>query len=62
MAIKLDETKRMLAAELGTTSETLSRTMAKFRDAKLLRITGKQLTVTRPLELQKLLQHHLGEL
>jgi len=52
----------MLAAELGTTSETLSRTMAKFRDAKLLRITGNRLTVTKPLELQKLLQRHLGEL
>jgi CRP-like cAMP-binding protein len=60
--IKLDGTKRMLAAELGTTSETLSRTMAKFRDAKLLRVTGNQLIVTKPLELQKLLQRHLGEL
>ena len=52
----------MLAAELGTTSETLSRTLAKLRDAKLLRITGNRFTVTNPLELQKLLQSHLGEL
>lgn len=59
--VKLDGTKRMLAAELGTTSETLSRTLAKFRDAKLLRITGNRLTVTNPSELQKLLQRHLGE-
>src|SRR6185369_157309 len=27
--IKLDRTKRVLAAEMGTTSETLSRTLAK---------------------------------
>jgi len=60
--IKLQGTKRMLAAELGTSSETLSRTLAKLRDVKLLRITGKKLTVTRPKELHKLLQRHLGEL
>jgi CRP-like cAMP-binding protein len=60
--IKLDRTKRLLAAEFGATSETLSRTLAKFRDRKLLRIEGNTLTVTRPNELQKLLQEYLGEL
>ena len=60
--VKLNGTKRMLAAELGTTSETLSRTLAKFRDAKLLRTTGNRLTVANPSELHKLLQRHLGEL
>jgi CRP/FNR family transcriptional regulator, dissimilatory nitrate respiration regulator len=60
--IKLDRTKRVLAAEMGTTSETLSRTLAKFRDRGLLRIKGNTLTVTRPNELQKLLRQHLGEL
>jgi CRP/FNR family transcriptional regulator len=60
--IKLDRTKRVLAAESGATSETLSRTLAKFRDRKLLRIHGNTLTVTRPNELAKLLHQHLGEL
>jgi CRP/FNR family transcriptional regulator, dissimilatory nitrate respiration regulator len=59
--IKLNRTKRVLAAEMGTTSETLSRTLAKFRDQKFLRVRGNMLTVTRPNELQKLLRQHLGE-
>lgn len=59
--VQLDRTKRMLAAEMGATSETLSRTLAKFRDKKLLRVKGNTITVTKPRELQKLLQQHLGE-
>ena len=34
--IELTMTKRVLAAELGTVSETFSRTLAKFREQKLL--------------------------
>jgi CRP/FNR family transcriptional regulator len=60
--IKLDRTKRVLAAEMGTTSETLSRTLAKFRDQDLLRVSGKTITVTRPAKLAELLRKHLGEL
>jgi len=60
--IKLNRTKRVLAAEMGTTSETLSRTLAKFRDQKFLRVQGNTVVVTRPRELQKLLQRNLGEL
>jgi len=59
--IKLDRTKRVLAAEMGTTSETLSRTLAKFRDHKFLRVKGKTVVVMKPRELQKLLQRNLGE-
>ena len=60
--IQLDRTKRVLAAEMGTTSETLSRTLAKFRDQNLLRVKGNTITLTKPRELQKLLQRNLGEL
>lgn len=59
--IKLDRTKRVLAAEMGTTSETLSRMLAKFRDQKLLRIVGRSIVVTNPRKLQALLRQHLGE-
>jgi CRP/FNR family transcriptional regulator len=60
--IQLDRTKRVLAAEIGTTSETLSRTLAKFRDQKLLRVDGNTITIARPRELERLLQRHLGEI
>ncbi|MGZ5503331.1 MAG: Crp/Fnr family transcriptional regulator [Chthoniobacterales bacterium] len=53
--MQLDRTKRVLAAEMGATSETLSRTLAKFRDKKLLRVDGNTITVLKPRELQKLL-------
>src|SRR5208283_796851 len=39
--IELAMTKRLLAAELGTVSETFSRTLAKFRAQKLLAVKGK---------------------
>src|SRR5437763_6447935 len=44
---------------MGTMSETLSRTLAKFREQKLLRVTGK-VVVMKPRELQMLLQRNLG--
>ncbi len=60
--VQLDRTKRVLAAEMGTTNETLSRTHAKFRDQKLLRVKGNTITLTKPRDLQHLLQSNLGEL
>jgi len=62
IVIELDRTKRVLAAELGATSETLSRTLAKFRDQGLIRVSGKTITVKRPRELADLLRRHVGEL
>jgi len=59
--IDLPMTKRVLAAELGTVSETLSRTLAKFRDQQLIRVEGKKLTVLSPGNLEILLRRNLGE-
>ena len=55
-------TKRVLAAEMGATSETLSCTPASFRDKNLLRVKGDAITVLDPAQLSKVLQHNLGEL
>ncbi len=60
--IRLNRTKRVLAAEMGTTSETLSRALAKFREQKHLRVKGTRITMAKPREFQKLLQKHLREL
>lgn len=59
--ITLDGTKRMLAAELGTVSETFSRTLAKFREQKLLTVKGKMVEVISPARLNALLKRNLGE-
>lgn len=59
--IELTMTKRVLAAELGTVSETFSRTLAKFRTQKLLVVKGKTVTVLSPAKLSALLRRNLGE-
>ena len=59
--IELTMTKRVLASELGTVSETFSRTLAKFRDQKLVTVRGKNITVLNPSKLSDLLRQHLGE-
>lgn len=59
--IELTMTKRVLAAELGTVSETFSRTLAKFREQKLLAVKGKVITVLSPPKLIALLRRNLGE-
>ena len=59
--IELKMTKRTLAAELGTVSETLSRTFGKFRDLHLLYVNGKSVTVLHPARMATLLRRNLGE-
>ncbi len=60
VTVQLTTSKRMLAAELGTVSETFSRTLAKFREQGLLRVEGKRFTVLDPARLAALLRQHLG--
>jgi len=59
--IELTVTKRVLAAELGTVSETFPRTLAKFREQKLINVKGKTVTVLSPAKLHEVLRRHLGE-
>src|SRR5262249_39655198 len=59
--VELTMTKRVLAAELGTVSETFSRTLAKFLEQKLLTVKGKTVTVLSPARLNALLRRNLGE-
>jgi CRP-like cAMP-binding protein len=61
VTFELDRTKRVLAAELGTVSETLSRTFADFRSKKLITVSGKTIAIHNPQTLNQLLQRNLAE-
>jgi CRP/FNR family transcriptional regulator, dissimilatory nitrate respiration regulator len=58
--IKLQTTKRVLAAEMGTTSETLSRTLAKFRDAGWISVKGREISMLSREGIQRLHDKNLG--
>lgn len=59
--ITLPGTKRVLAAELGTSSETLSRTLAALRDRKMIEVGARTITVLEPPLLLAQLRRNLGE-
>lgn len=59
--VELRGTKRALAAELGTVSETFSRTLAKLRELGLLEVDGPRITLLDPPRLKALLRRNLGE-
>lgn len=61
VTIELKTTKRVLAAEVGTVSATFSRTLAKFRQQKLVTVKGKTVIVLSPAKLKELLRRNLGE-
>ncbi len=46
--LTLQVAKKVLAGELGVTSETLSRTLARFRDEGLIRVKGPTIHLLRP--------------
>jgi CRP/FNR family transcriptional regulator, dissimilatory nitrate respiration regulator len=60
-AIALTMTKRVLAAEIGTSSETLSRTFARLRDANLLIVERQTLRVQNVIALEARFRRLLGE-
>jgi CRP/FNR family transcriptional regulator len=60
-AIALRGTKRVLAAELGTSSETLSRTLGRLRDRRYISVAAKAITVRDLPALEAILRRNLGE-
>ncbi|MFZ5807295.1 MAG: Crp/Fnr family transcriptional regulator [Verrucomicrobiota bacterium] len=62
VTIKLRITKRALAAEMGMTSETFSRTLAKLKCKRLLRVQGREIVIENPFAFKKSLQQNLGEI
>jgi len=59
--IRLAGTKRVLAAELGTSSETLSRTFARLKADQLLEVSGNTLRVRDEPALQARFSRLLGD-
>jgi CRP-like cAMP-binding protein len=59
--VELGSTKRVLAAELATSSETLSRTFAKLRDDGLIAVRGATVRIASVAALQARFRRLLGE-
>jgi CRP/FNR family transcriptional regulator, dissimilatory nitrate respiration regulator len=59
--VQLGSTKRVLAAELATSSETLSRTFAKLRDEGLLNVRGASVHIADVVALEARFRRLLGE-
>lgn len=57
--IQLAITKGVLAAELGTRQETLSRLFSKLRKSGILKVEGREITVTDPTGLRRLFEAQL---
>ncbi|MBK9989862.1 MAG: Crp/Fnr family transcriptional regulator [Verrucomicrobia bacterium] len=59
-SIRLRLPKGVLAGEMGTTIETLSRTFAKFRDAGWITVKAQEITVHSRAGLEGVLEKNLG--
>jgi len=54
LAVELPTTKTHLAAYLGTISETLSRTLARFKSIGVIEVDRGKITVNDPAALQEI--------
>ena len=54
MSLELPTTKTQLAAYLGTISETLSRTLSRFKNMGLIEVDKGKITILDPVALQKM--------
>ena len=59
--IALDVTKSVLASELSTRNETLSRALAKLRDIGQIEVEGKVIRILSPQKLESQFRINLGE-
>ena len=59
--IALDVTKTVLASELSTRNETLSRALARLRDAGQIAVDGKRIRILAPQRLEAQFRENLGE-
>lgn len=60
VSFQLQISKLVLAAELGTRQETLSRILAKLKKSGHLSVTGRQIGIPSPRRLRELFESQLG--
>jgi CRP-like cAMP-binding protein len=58
-AVELDISKGVLAAELGTRQETLSRILARLKKSGVLGVAGRKITVVDAEGLRRMFEEHL---